>query len=258
MTISVIIPICKNESDLSEILKSLSAVEVVLIDNGAGIEIHDATIKVIRNEENKGAAYARNQGVEASCGEYVIFMDCDVVLDEGFLDNLRDVLSSLPKDVMAISPKILNADSERIFSCGLKITPIYRSIDIRKEPFDIDGPNSCCAIFRRSALEELKDQYGYFDERFFFMFEDSDLALRMKKNGMKALYIPELVCHHEGGSSGHSDEYRRYLCFRNRWYMVRKHNKGWRLAVFLLRSCFYELFRGIHFVLTNKYFLQGL
>jgi len=71
-------------------------------------------------------------------------------------------------------------------------------------------------------LEEIREKTCYFDERFFFLVEDVDLSWRAQKKGWKALYYPEAVCFHYGNSSGSSKRLRQYLCFRNRYLMIRK------------------------------------
>ena len=171
----------------------------------------------------------------------------------------------MPSDIGSVSAKIININSKKVFSCGLKVSDIYRVYDAGKnrfpedfnQPFFVDGPNSCCGIYQRDVLEKLKED-GYFDEGFFFLFEDADLALRLKKKGYKCLFVPSLVCYHYGASAPISQDYRRFLCFRNRWFMILKHNRGIKLVTFLLKSFFYDLVRTVYFALTNRYFIKAV
>jgi len=71
-------------------------------------------------------------------------------------------------------------------------------------------------------LWELKEETGYFDERFFFLVEDVDLAWRAQKKGWKALFYPKGVCYHSGNSSRTNGKLRQYFCFRNRYLMILK------------------------------------
>ena len=241
-----------------------------MVDNNGTGEIFGVLKKeysgvtVIKNIKNMGACFARNQGIKLSHGKYIMFMDSDAYLENNFFANLKTVLDKLPSNIGAISPKILKADSNRIFSCGLKISPIYRAYDYGKSrnaldfsnSFLLDGPNSCCAIFKRECLEDIRDSRGqYFDNDFFFLFEDADLALRLKNKGWRSIFMPGLICYHYGGSSGIDKNFRRFLCFRNRWYMVLKTRTGKDFFIFLLKSFFYDFFRTIYFFITNnKYF----
>ena len=242
-----------------------------MVDNGSSdgtggfIKDNYSKATLITNTENRGTSFARNQGIAAAKGEYIMFLDSDAYLKEGFFEKLEKSLKTLSEGVGAVSPKIIRTGSEKVFSCGLKVSSIYRVFDVgRNEPsknyihsFTVDGPNSCCAIYKREVLEDIKD-VNYFDEDFFFLFEDVDLALRMKKKGYKCLFVPELVCYHYSGGSGTPYEYRRFLCFRNRWFMVLKHNRGIYIFVFLLRSFIYDFVRTLHFTLTNRYSLKAV
>lgn len=52
----------------------------------------DPRIKVIRNETNHGAGYARNLGVDLCQGKYFNFLDHDDILDDKFIERLRQDL----------------------------------------------------------------------------------------------------------------------------------------------------------------------
>lgn len=269
--ISIVIPTYNNKPCLEKTLKSIftqqsKGIEVIVVDNGSQdgtypyLKKYFPQIKIIKNEKNMGACYARNQGMKIAEGDYTMFMDCDVELEKDFFLKLERVLANLPSDVGGISPKIINKTSQKIFSCGLLISSIYRTYDIGKNKspqyfsssFYIDGPNSCCAIFKREVLEKIKEK-NYFDEDLFFLFEDADLALRLKKKGYNSLFIPELLCFHYGNSSHTAKQKRRYLCFRNRWYIILKNHRGKKLFKFLGKSFFYDFPRTIHFFLTDRY-----
>lgn len=103
-------------------------------------------------------------------------------------------------------------------------------------------------------LEELKEKTGYFDERFFFLVEDVDLAWRARRAGWKTLFFPQMACFHTGNSSGMDKKFRQYLCFRNRRWMIAKNECFWeRVRVYAL-SMPYEIIRGIYLAVFNKYF----
>ena len=101
--VSIIVPIYNREKDLMKCYKSLinqtyKNLEIILINDGStdnSLEIcqsfEDERIKII-DEENKGVSFARNQGIEAATGKYIIFIDADdyVAL------NMFEVLCWLP------------------------------------------------------------------------------------------------------------------------------------------------------------------
>lgn len=240
--------------------------ELIIIDNGSNdgtkefIQNRYPDITLIANSHNRGASAARNQGIDRAQEEYILCMDCDVMLSKGFFKNLKRILKKLPESVAAISPKTIQSGTDKIFSCGLAVSSLLRTHDIGKNKDTaslgkrkpIDGPNTCCAIYRKKYLDLVKE-HSYFDEDFFFIGEDADLALRFKEKGFLCLMFPQLTCSHRGKSSGFSDQRRRYFSFRNRLYMILKHYRGKNMASFFIRSFFYDVIRTVHFFLTNKY-----
>jgi len=102
-------------------------------------------------------------------------------------------------------------------------------------------------------LENTKEIIGYFDERFFFLVEDVDLAWRVQRKGWKAIYYPQIICFYCDNSSGFDKECRQYLCFCNQYYSIAK-NQGLKdyfkkFLPFLL----YDIPRIFYLIFTNYY-----
>ena len=243
--------------------------EVIYVDNGSTDGVAQMLrrdhpgIRVIRNDRNEGAARARNQGIEASRAPWVLTLDCDVVLWDNFLDEILSAVGNAAPRAGMIQAKILKDDSAAIFSTGIRLTPLRRLVDRGQGRMDkgqfnrkieIFGPCSAAAVYRRSMLDEVKDAFGYFDERFFFLVEDVDLAWRARRAGWKAVFAPRAVCAHRGDSSRTNRHLRQFYCFRNRKWMLEK-NEGPLGAVrnFLL-SPFYDAPRRLYLSLSNPYF----
>ena len=274
MLLSIVIPSIGDYDNLKIALNSIytqkcfSNYEVIVIINGSLenptlVTQNYPNISLVINQDNKGSSFARNQGLALAKGDYILFMDCDAELQKDFLFNLQSIFKDISPDTAGIAPKIIDKKNQKIFSCGLLISVIYRVYDIGKgklpeeysQVLKIDGPNSCCAVFKRDYLDKVKKR-DYFDNDFFFLFEDTDLALRLKKKGYKCLFVPQLVCFHQGNSSGISQEMRRYFCFRNRLFMILNNNSSKEIRIILIKSFFYDLFRTLHLFLTNRYALR--
>lgn len=100
--VSVIIPVYNTEEYLEKCLDSvinqtLSDIEIICIndcstDNSLGIlnkyAANDNRITVIDFKENKGAAAARNKGIETAKGKYLGFIDSDDFIDLEFYEKL--------------------------------------------------------------------------------------------------------------------------------------------------------------------------
>lgn len=106
MKISFVIPVYKVEAYLRQCVESLTHqtyrdIEIILVDDGSPdgspqlcdtLASEDSRIKVI-HKENGGLSDARNAGLLAATGEYVVFVDGDDFwLDNNALQQLVDVV----------------------------------------------------------------------------------------------------------------------------------------------------------------------
>ncbi len=104
MKFSIIIPAYNCENDITAACESVTSqtfrdFELIIVDDGS----RDNTREVIRLlaekddrikpifQTNGGPAKARNRGLDAASGEYVLFLDCDDTLKSGSLETIYDV-----------------------------------------------------------------------------------------------------------------------------------------------------------------------
>jgi hypothetical protein len=192
-------------------------------------------------------------------------LDCDVILGEGFISGIFKAIEDPGANVGMIQAKILQPDRKTIYSCGIYISKLLlRFYDIGKGlndqgQFDqnrrIFGACSAAAVYNRKMLEAIKEKTGYFDERFFFLFEDVDLAWRSQRSGWKALFEPGLVCYHKGNSSGTCRKIRQYLCLRNRCLTLIKNRA---LNWYFLPLFFYDIPRMLYILISNRIFYDKM
>lgn len=242
--------------------------EVIVVDNNSKdgtasfLKEKYPRINLIENIKNFGAAKARNQGIAAGRGEWVITLDCDVILESGFIGKVSGIIKGLNSSVGMFQPKILTMDKKTIYSCGITLSNFRKFYDISKGSFDngisgipevLFGVCSAAGIYRREMLNDIKEESGYFDERFFFIAEDVDLAWRAQKKGWKAKFFPSAVCYHTGNSSGFNEKFRQYLCFRNRYYSIIKNEGCIKYFIKLFPVLFYDIPHLIYLIFTNRY-----
>lgn len=105
-TISVIVPVYNGERHLAEAVVSIRAqkyqpLEVIVVDDGST----DGTADLARNlgpgirclhQPNAGPAAARNQGLGASTGDWITFLDADDLWPPGRLDRQQAFLDTHP------------------------------------------------------------------------------------------------------------------------------------------------------------------
>ncbi len=269
--ISVIIPTFNSGKLIEHCLDTVFAqdypyLEVIIVDNGSmdnTVNLVEKTypqVRLIENRENLGAAKARNQGIGLASGNWVLTLDCDISLTPDFFRKMERFLEESEDHIGILQPKILRQDGKAIYSCGIYLSKLRRFYDIGRGKFDnsqfnvskyVFGACSAAAVYKREMLEEIKEGTGYFDERFFFLVEDVDLAWRAQRKGWKALFYPQVICYHIGNSSGTSKMLRQYLCWRNRKILLSK----WRLNRFKLAfiCLFYDLPRLVFLFIANSY-----
>lgn len=103
-TITIIVPVYKAEAYLKSCVDSILAqnfhdYELLLIDDGSPDECgilcdqyaaQDARVRVI-HKENGGVSSARNAGMDAAGGKYIVFIDSDDYVGPGYLEALLAV-----------------------------------------------------------------------------------------------------------------------------------------------------------------------
>lgn len=246
-------------------------VEVLVVDNGST----DATKEIIRskyerirlmeNDRNYGVCRARNQGIGYLNGEWILVVDSDVVLGESFIREFVEAQKRFADDVGMVQTNILYKDSRTIYSQGIYLSPLRRFYDLNRGRAlmesatitdNIIGPCAAAAFYRRCMLQQVKEKTGYFDERFFFLVEDVDLAWRAKKRGWRVVFCPEIQCRHLGNGSRTDALMRQYLSFRNRHLMIIKNENPLGMIAVCIISMPYELIRLIYLLIFNKYIWQ--
>ncbi|WP_294160432.1 glycosyltransferase family 2 protein [uncultured Selenomonas sp.] len=169
---SVIVPIYNVASYLAACLDSILAqtfrdFEVILVDDGSTDESadiaaayakKDARILLIRHRWNRGAADARNLGLELCRGRYVSFIDGDDVLMPSYLERLLLVAQQTNADVVLGMYQMFQktlGDEQNIQ--GFK-TPAQLKDDLQiRLDFFFHGPVHLapwCKIYRRSFLDQ--------------------------------------------------------------------------------------------------------
>jgi glycosyltransferase involved in cell wall biosynthesis len=171
---------------------SVEGYEIVLVDDGST----DGTVEWLRSanlphlklyeQNHKGAAIARNFGVQQATGDTIIFIDSDLVVLEGFLQHHADALSAA-----------YARGNPRVFTYG-RVVNTCNFEQPTSEPFKVTDYSRAffatgnVAIAKRWLLEA-----GLFDAQFTqYGWEDLELGVRLKNNGLSLIKCPEAVGYH--------------------------------------------------------------
>lgn len=273
--LSVVIVSCNSELRIKNCLDSffkqeMDSVEVILVDNGSSdstrqmLREYPSKVNLVLNKRNMGFGSAINQGVRLAKGAFILILNDDIILGKSFLYKLKQIVPKLPEYVGMISPKILKSDGKTIDSTGLILTMQRRFYDRGSKQLDkgqydlmpnIFGPCAAASVYRKKMLECLKIQREYFDEDFFLILEDVDIAWRANNYGWKGVFSPELVCYHYGGISRKRSSLAQYYSFRNRYLLLLKNEKVSNLWRLFLLALVYDIPRLVFIALFNKYAL---
>jgi GT2 family glycosyltransferase len=191
---------------------------------------------VIRNSENIGFAAANNLAFRKMTGWYALLLNTDTILTKNAINTLYDFMEKNPKAGMACG-QLLNRDGTKQNSMAnfpslpslVANETVLRMLFPRQfpskrseyfRPIEIDSCIGACMIVRKKAI----DQVGLLDEQYFFFFEETDWAYRMKLSGWKVWFVPMAEIYHlQGQSIGHNVPSRimfyrsRYIYFK-KWY----------------------------------------
>ncbi|GAB3208853.1 hypothetical protein SAMN02745673_02319 [Marinactinospora thermotolerans DSM 45154] len=196
-------------------------VEVVVVGNGADLPELPEGVVTLRLPENVGIPAGRNEGVKASAGDIILFLD-----DDGWYrsrDLARHVHDRFAADpgLGAISFRIADPDGG---PDQRRHVPRLRAGDPQRSSAVTTFLGGACAI-RRTAFE----QGGGLPGEFFYAHEETDLAWRILDAGYDIVYDAEAVMYHPAvAPTRHEDFYR--LNARNRVWLARR-NLPWPLAL---------------------------
>jgi GT2 family glycosyltransferase len=177
----------------------------------------------VRHETNGGFAAACNDGASAASGEYIVFLNNDVLPEAGWLDGLVRHAEGHPK-AAAVGSKLLYLDGT-VQHAGVAVCQdLYPRHLYAGFPADHPAVNksrrfrivtAASVLFRREPFEEA----GGFDAAFLNGFEDVDLCLRLGERGHEVHYCHESIGYHlEGVSEGRSKyEEENLRLYRERW-----------------------------------------
>ena len=183
--------------------------EIIVIDNNSTdgtidiLEPFEDRCRIVYNQENIGFAAAQNQAIELSSAEWILTLNPDVLLLQGFIEALVTAGNLDPK-VGTVCGKLLTMTSTfdfepKVDSTGIYFTPNLRHLDRGSLEVDnghfskyeyVFGATAAAALYRREMIDDITIGGEFFDADFFVYREDADVAWRAQLLGWKCLYAP--------------------------------------------------------------------
>ena len=205
MKYSIIVPVFNRPDEVDELLQSLVSqtltdFEVVIVEDGSEKPCKDVCDKYAGKldvkyfmKKNSGPGQSRNYGAERAKGEYLIVLDSDVVLPEGYLKAVDDELQREPADAFGGPDRSHDSFTETQKAISYSMTSFFTTGGIRggKKKLDKFYPRSFNMGIRRDVYMRLG---GFSKMRFG---EDIDFSIRIFKAGCRCRLFPEAWVWHK-------------------------------------------------------------
>jgi hypothetical protein len=193
--VSFVIP-CYNDSQYIEqaiasvLHQSYSPIEIIVVDDGSNTETK-AVLKSIEpqitkliTQKNQGQSTARNVGIQASKGKYIVTLDSDDFFEPSFCE--KAILFFANPNVKMVSSHIIRFNDKGI----IDIYPHYTAGNIRVISLNNQATGSVMFI------KEDCNAIGGYDESMRQGFEDWEFYIRLLKNGGVTSIIEEPLLHY--------------------------------------------------------------
>ena len=200
MKFSVIIPVYNAEAFLRGSVDSVLAdkerdFELILVNDGSADgsgalcdELAEADPRVrALHQENRGPGGARNTGLEAARGEYLLFVDSDDALLPGALDRLRKGVAEYSPDILTFD--YLADDGEgHLTPTRANSAPENRPFRLGEHPAFLNSmPATWARLWRRSLYIDNGIRYP---QRAFYG-EDLQTSCKLFAAAESIVYLPE-------------------------------------------------------------------
>jgi len=197
--VSVVVPSYNSASTLRECLKSIqnqdyADIEIIVIDDNSkdkSVEIAEKFhARVIRNEQNMGAAEARNIGARKAKGQALLFVDSDVVLENGLISKAVNYMTE-HREVDAVVGVFNPKNRFRNFASQYK--HLYLCYYFKKQDLKVHYLNTSFTMVRKKVFSEFNGFDAGISKS---ISEDIELGMRMAESGKVIHQLKDLQVEH--------------------------------------------------------------
>ena len=205
MTYSIIVPVYNRPDEVNELLDSLTRqtlkdFEVVIVEDGSSVPCRDVCEKYSSSldiryfeKQNSGPGQTRNYGVQHANGDYVLILDSDVVVPEGYVKAIDEELKTKECEAFGGADASHPSFTPVQKAISYSMTSFFTTGGIRggKKKLDKFYPRSYNMGIRRDVYLALN---GFTKMRFG---EDIDFSYRIIEAGYSSRLFPEAWVWHK-------------------------------------------------------------
>lgn len=205
MRYSVIIPVYNRPDEVDELLQSLvnqcmKDFEVIVVEDGSSVPCKEVVGKYqarldvhYYKKANSGPGQTRNYGAARSRGEYLLILDSDCILPEGYLQAIEEELRREEADAFGGPDRAHDSFTRVQKAINYAMTSFFTTGGIRggKKKMDKFYPRS----FNMGVRAEVYRALGGFSAMRFG--EDIDFSIRIFKGGYRCRLFPQAWVWHK-------------------------------------------------------------
>lgn len=230
--------------------------ELIVVDNssddGSAEAVADVmpSANVIRLERNLGFGRAANLGASKATGSHLLFVNPDLVIDQGAIETLQRVYLS-ERRVGLAAGRLRLPDGSFLANCR-KLPTMYNLLFSRGSFFArlFGAPGSDRLRYTLPDYSQVADvpvvaasfvmvparlfnRLGGFDNRFFMFMEDTDLSQRVTQAGQVNVFVPRAGAVHFWGRGSRAGKlFREYHHHLSLWrYFLKYMPNGFSLLL---------------------------
>ncbi len=204
---------------IKESLNKIQGYEIIITDSEAEPNAQELIkekfpeVKFVSFPKNVGYAKLVNSGIKKAKGDFLLFLNADIIVHQSSITQLLEFIKSDPK-IGIVGPQLLAFNNQVQNSCFRFPTPgallarrtfmqrlnwgkkkldnfLMEDIDF-SSPQSVDWLQGSAMLTRKEAIEKV----GLWDERFFVYFEDTDWCRRFWRNNYQVVYFPSSQMSH--------------------------------------------------------------
>lgn len=204
-SISIIIAIFNRKDELFELLNSLAFqtdkdFEVIVVDDGSliallpTVELFNDRLNIhFLRKDNSGPGLTRNYGARRAKGEWLVFVDSDVIVEKDYIENIKKNILDIECDAFGGADKAHKGFNLMQKAISYSMTSVFTTGGIRgsKSAVTKFQPRSFNMGVRKSAFENVG---GFSEMR---IGEDPDLSMTLWEKGYKTAFFDNIGVYHK-------------------------------------------------------------